>query len=116
MTTVTATSTYTRAGHSLLTAWTRELGTGTPVSIREIAALPGAVDLMPTGDLRELGTWLWRNTNAIPGFRVRRIRRGVSQRNPRGAPGSFWRPAIWTLDKVSEDQTHHDQEHPKPGA
>ena len=102
MTTDTATSTHARAGHALLTAWARELGTGTPVSIREIAALPEAAALMPAGDLRELGTWLWRNTNAIPGFRVRRIRRGVSQRNPRGAPGYFWRPAIWTLDSVSE--------------
>lgn len=103
MTPETATSTHTRAGQALLMTWARELGVGTHVTIREIAALPSAAALMPTGDLRELGTWLWRNTNAIPGLRVRRIRRGVSQRNPRGAPGYFWRPAIWTLDSVSED-------------
>lgn len=104
MTIEIATLAHTRAGHTLLTAWARELGTGAPVSIREIAALPGASDLMPTGDHRELGTWLWRNTNAIPGFRVRRIRRGASQRNPRGAPGYFWRPAIWTLEAVDQEK------------
>jgi len=106
MTTETAISTHTRVGHAVLMAWARELGTGTPVSIREIAALPGAAALMPIGDLRELGTWLWRNANAIPGFRVRRIRRGVSQRNPRGAPGYFWRPAIWTLEAVDQEKMH----------
>jgi hypothetical protein len=93
------------AGRALLRAWAQELGTGTPVSIREIAALPGATDLMATADLRELGTWLWRNANAIPGFRVRRIRRGVSQRKPRGASGYFWRPAIWTLEAVEQEVT-----------
>jgi hypothetical protein len=97
MKTAIATPTHTRAGRAFLTEWAQELGTGTPVSIRE-------------------GTWLWRNANAVPGFRVRRIRRGVSQRNPRGAPGYFWRPAIWTLDKVSEDRSHHQQEHPQSGA
>jgi hypothetical protein len=102
MTTETVTPTQTHAGRSLLTAWARDLGTGTPASIREIAALPAAKALMPTGDLRELGTWLWRNASAVPGFRARRIRRGVSQRKPRGEAGYFWRPAIWTLEVVQQ--------------
>jgi hypothetical protein len=92
-----------QAGRDFLTGWAEQLGTGTLVSIREIAALPGAADLMPTTDLRELGTWLWRNRATIPGFRVRRIRRGVSQRKPRGAAGYFWRPSTWTLEVVEQE-------------
>jgi hypothetical protein len=103
MMTETVTPTSTPAGRAFLTTWAQELGTGAPVSIHEIAALAGAADLMPTGDLRELGTWLWRNANAIPGLRARRIRRGVSQRNRRGAAGYFWRPAIWTLEVVDQE-------------
>jgi hypothetical protein len=100
MTTDTIVASPLEAGRRFLTGWAEQLGTETPVSIRQIAALPGASDLMPTADLRELGTWLWRNRATIPGFRVRRIRRGVSQRKPRGAAGYFWRPAIWTLEVV----------------
>jgi len=93
----------TPAGRAFLTAWAEQLGTGAPVSIRQIAALTDAADFMPNADLRELGTWLWRHRETIPGFRVRRIRRGVSQRKPRGAAGYFWRPAIWTLEVVEPE-------------
>ena len=91
----------TPAGRAFLIAWAQELGTGNQVSIRELAALPAATALMPTGDLRELGTWLWRNADSIPGFRARHIRRGVSQRNARGEASYFWRPAIWALEVVA---------------
>jgi hypothetical protein len=105
MTTDTVELSPVQTGRGFLTGWAEQLGTGTPVSIREIAALPGAADLMPTADLRELGTWLWRNRETIPGYRVRRIRRGVSQRQPRGAAGYFWRPAVWTLEVVQQGVT-----------
>ena len=103
MTTHTVDAAPSPAGSTFLTAWAEQLGTGTPVSIRQIAALTDAADFMPNADLRELGTWLWRNRETIPGFRVRRIRRGVSQRKPRGAAGYFWRPAVWTLEVVEPE-------------
>lgn len=103
MTTHTVDTATALAGSAFFTAWAEQLGTGTPVSIRQIAALTDAADFMPNADLRELGTWLWRNRETIPGFRVRRIRRGVSQRKPRGAAGYFWRPAVWTLEVVEPE-------------